>query len=106
VYPVYRKRPIDQVVADVMEADRKNIFFMDDNLTVDAVYAKELFRALSPLKKRLYFQMQLSVAEDEGLIRLAAMAGCKGIFCGLESINEASLDSVSKSFNRIECLGE
>ena len=102
MHPVYRKRPIDQVVADVMKADRKNIFFMDDNLTADAVYAKGLFTALAPLKKRLYFQMQLSAAEDETLIRLAAMAGCKGIFCGLESINGASLESVSKSFNRIE----
>lgn len=102
VHPVYRKRPIDQVVADVMRADRKNIFFMDDNLTVDAAYAKELFRALGPLKKHLYFQMQLSAAEDEELIHLASMAGCKGIFCGLESINAASLDSVSKSFNQIE----
>ncbi|MCP4576701.1 MAG: radical SAM protein, partial [Deltaproteobacteria bacterium] len=57
VHPVYRKRPIDRVMADVMEADRKNIFFMDDNLTADAAYAKELFSAIGPLKKRLYFQM-------------------------------------------------
>ena len=28
VHPVYRKRPIDQVAADVMRADRKNIFFI------------------------------------------------------------------------------
>ena len=102
VHPVYRKRPIDQVAADVMRADRKNIFFMDDNFTADAAYAKSLFRALGPLKKRLYFQMQLSAAEDEELVHLASMAGCKGIFCGLESINAASLDSVSKSFNQIE----
>lgn len=75
---------------------------MDDNLTADKKHAKELFVALHRLKKRLYFQMELSAAEDEELVSLAALAGCKGIFAGLESINAASLDSVSKSFNRIE----
>jgi uncharacterized protein len=101
IHPVYRKRPITHVVADIERADSKNIFFMDDNLTADSEYAKELFAALRPLKKRLYFQMQLNAAEDEELVHLAAQAGCRSIFAGLESINAASLDSVSKSFNRI-----
>jgi len=46
--------------------------------------------------------MELNAAEDEELVYLASLAGCKGIFAGLESINTASLDSVSKSFNRTE----
>ena len=50
--------------------------------------------------------MQLSTAEDEELVRLAAEAGCRGIFAGLESINAASLDSVSKSFNKMERYNE
>jgi len=102
IHPVFRKRPVAHVVAEVARADKKNIFFMDDNLTVDAEYAKELFRALRPLQKHLYFQMQLSAAEDEELVKLAAKAGCKGIFAGLESVNTASLDSVDKSFNHVE----
>jgi len=102
IHPVYRRRPVSHVVDDVALSDCNNIFFMDDNLTADKKYAKELFVALHPLKKRLYFQMQLSAAEDEELVSLAALAGCRGIFTGLESINAASLDSVSKSFNKIE----
>ncbi|MBW2140016.1 MAG: radical SAM protein [Deltaproteobacteria bacterium] len=102
IHPIYRKRPIAHVVADVERADKNNIFFMDDNLTVDAEYAKELFKALRHLKKHLFFQMQLSAAEDEELVKLAARAGCRGIFTGLESINTASLNSVAKSFNHVE----
>ncbi len=102
IHPVYRKRPIAHVVAEIKRADKNNIFFMDDNLTADPENAKELFRALAPLQKRLYFQMQLSAAEDEDLVRLAAKAGCRGVFTGLESINTASLDSVAKSFNHVE----
>ncbi len=102
IHPTYRKRPVSHVVDDIELSDCNNIFFMDDNLTADKKHAKELFAALHPLKKRLYFQMELNAAEDEELVCLAAQAGCRGIFAGLESINSASLDSVSKSFNRIE----
>lgn len=102
IHPMYRKRPVSHVVADIECSDHNTIFFMDDNLTVDSKYAKELFKALRPLKKRLYFQMQLSAAEDEELVLLAADAGCRAIFTGIESINAMSLDSVSKSFNNVE----
>jgi len=102
IHPTYRKRPVDQVVSDVERADRNNIFFMDDNLTSDREHAKELFAALEPLKKKLWLQMHLNAAEDEELVRLAAKAGCKGVFVGMESINGASLDSVAKTFNRPE----
>jgi radical SAM superfamily enzyme YgiQ (UPF0313 family) len=102
IHPVYRRLPVSHVFDDVKLADCKNIFFMDDNLTADKEYANELFTALQPLKKRLYFQMELSAAQDEELVSLASLAGCRGIFTGLESINAASLASVSKSFNRIK----
>lgn len=102
IHPTYRKRPIDEVAADVARADSRHIFFMDDNLCADRKYAKELFAALVPLKKKLWMQMELRSAEDEELLRLAAEAGCKGVFVGLESINSASLKSVDKSFNHTE----
>lgn len=102
IHQTYRKRPVGHVVADVENANCNSIFFMDDNLTYDREYARELFTSLRRLRKRLYFQMQLSTAEDEELVCLAAKAGCKGIFTGIESINTASLGSVSKSFNKME----
>ncbi len=102
IHPTYRKRPVEQVVSDIRQSDSTDIIFMDDNLPVDGEYAKELFTAIRPLKKRLYFQTQLSVAADEELIHLASLAGCKGVFVGLESINNQSLDSVSKSFNNVK----
>ncbi len=102
IHPIYRKRPVEHVVEDIRQSDLTDIIFMDDNLPVDGEYAKELFTAIRPLKKRLYFQTQLGVAVDEELVHLAAQAGCKGVFVGLESINDQSLDSVSKSFNNVK----
>lgn len=102
IHPTYRKRPVEEVAKDIMQSDCKNIIFMDDNLGADRDYVKKLFAALKPLNKRLFFQTQLSFAEDEEIVNLAAQAGCKGVFVGLESINARSLDSVSKSFNKVE----
>lgn len=102
IHPTYRKRPVEEVAKDIMRADSHDIIFMDDNLGADREYTRALFTALKPLNKRLYFQTQLSFAEDEEIVRLAAEAGCKGVFVGLESVNTGSLDSVSKTFNHVE----
>ena len=48
------RRPADEVVAEVQEVrkDRRLIFFVDDNVTSNLGQAKELLRALVPLKLR------------------------------------------------------
>ncbi|MFH0918303.1 MAG: hypothetical protein V1830_04130, partial [Candidatus Omnitrophota bacterium] len=63
--------------------------------------AKELFKALIPL--RIYWTAQgtLNVAQDRELVRLAYQSGCKMFMAGLESISEDCLDSVGKRMNKI-----
>lgn len=98
----FRRRPVEEVVEDARRADCRNLMFMDDNLCGTPRYAKELFRALAPLKKRLFFQTHLLMAEDEELVRLAAEAGCCFVFVGIESVEQASLKSVNKQWNQVE----
>ncbi|MGB5468893.1 MAG: hypothetical protein WBM64_00645, partial [Woeseiaceae bacterium] len=45
-------RPMDDVFAEINGQDRKFIFFVDDNLVSDHEAAKQLMRALIPLKIR------------------------------------------------------
>ncbi|MBR6485343.1 MAG: radical SAM protein, partial [Lachnospiraceae bacterium] len=45
-------RDVDEVVAEVKSQKRKLLFFVDDNIVGDKERAKELFRALIPLKVR------------------------------------------------------
>ena len=35
-------------------------------------------------------------------MELAARSGCKQLFIGLESVSQASVDEVSKAFNRVD----
>ncbi len=97
----HRQRPVDEVVAEVAAIPDKFIIFVDDNLTADRDYARRLFQALAPLRKWWITQATLAIADDPELVELAARAGCKGVFVGLETFSDRNLGAVSKSFNRV-----
>ena len=80
----------------------KFFIFIDDNLTADKNYARDLFHALIPLKKKWITQSTLTVAEDPGFVKLAAKAGCIGLFVGLETFSGDNLDAVHKTCHRVE----
>ena len=49
----HRQRPVEEVVAEIRQLPGKLLVFVDDNLTANRDYARELFRAMKPLKKAL-----------------------------------------------------
>jgi radical SAM superfamily enzyme YgiQ (UPF0313 family) len=98
---VQRRRPADEVAAEVAALPRRFVIFVDDNLTADRAYARELFSALRPLGKLWVTQSTLEIADDPELVRLAAKAGCIGLFVGLETFSDASLRGVNKGFHRV-----
>lgn len=97
-----RRRPIAEVVAEVAEMPGRFLLFMDDNLTADRDYARELFAALKPLGKRWITQSTLAIADDPDFVALAAEAGCIGLFVGLETFSEENLEAVDKTCHRVE----
>jgi len=97
-----RQRPVEEVVAEVAEIPGRFFMFADDNLTADREYARRLFEALVPLRKRWMVQSTLAITEEPGLVRLAARAGCMGMFVGLESFCEGNLGAVNKTCHRVD----
>jgi radical SAM superfamily enzyme YgiQ (UPF0313 family) len=98
----YRVRPIDEVIREMQEMQGGFVFFVDDNIAGKPAYAKELFRALIPLKVRWFSQASLAVARDTELLRLAEESGCKGLFIGFESLSQETLKAMGKSTNRVQ----
>jgi len=94
-----RTRPIGNVISELKELG-KHVLFMDDNIALQKEYAKELFKAMIPLKKRWYSQCGMSITDDEELLRLASDSGCRGLFIGFESLSEQSLVDYNKHCNR------
>jgi len=97
----FRSRPVEEVVAEVAAFRERFFVFIDDDLIADRDYARDLFRALAPLRKLWISQATLDIADDPQLVRLAADAGCIGLFVGIETFSEANLAAVGKGFNKV-----
>ena len=93
--------PVDRVVEEISRVRRPGqmIFFIDDNICSDIEAAKELMRALIPLKIRWVSQSSINVAFDEEALDLMGRSGCQGLLVGFESLNPDSLGEMNKSFN-------
>ena len=97
-----RKRPVEAVAQEYASFGGRVIILWDDNIAGDIAYAKALFRALAPHRKWWSAQASLHAAKDEEFLELAARSGCKQLFVGLESVTQASVNEVSKGFNRVD----
>lgn len=95
----YRTRPIAEVIDEIRTFDTKDFFFVDDNITGHKAYAKELFKALIPLKRVWGAQATIHLANDEELLSLYAKSGGKYAFIGFETLTEKNLEMVDKSWN-------
>lgn len=93
-------RPVEDVVKEIKSQKRKLLFFVDDNIVCDHAKAKELFRALIPLKIRWVSQGSMDMLHDEELMRLMVKSGCLGLVIGFESISPESVSEMNKGTNR------
>lgn len=99
----YRKRPVEAVIRDIREVCRLSrrpfIEFADDNTFVDKAWGKELCRQMIPLRPKWFTETDISVADDEELLRLMRAARCRQVLIGLESPEESALDGVELKAN-------
>ncbi len=101
-----RYREIENVVEEIKSSPSKYFFFVDDNLTINKKYARDLMRALIPLKISWGCMCSLDVANDEELLDLMAEAGCFNILIGFESLNPESLEESQKKQNKSATIYE
>ena len=101
----FRRRPIENVLAEFKLIKEKRILIVDDNLIGtrkdQMEQTKELFRRMiaEKVNKRWIAQVTINMADDDELLRLAAKAGCFGVFIGFESASKEGLIEVHKKFN-------
>ncbi len=92
-------RPVEDVVKEIQSQKRKLLFFVDDNIVSDREKAKELFRALIPLKVKWVSQGSIDMLEDDEMMRLMVKSGCLGHVIGFESINGDNIQHMNKQAN-------
>ncbi len=97
--------PVENVVRDIKESGSKNFIFLDDNIIGHPKYAKELFKAIKPLKIRWVGQASVSLlVNDDELLQLAAESGCKVLFFGIETVSTEQLKTMRKTIKEIKNL--
>ena len=98
----YRKRPLDQVLAELQQLRAVNsfAFFVDDNIVADRRYALELFAGMRGMGLKWLSHAPIDFAEDRELLAAAGESGCVGMFVGFESLNQDSLAAMGKVTNR------
>lgn len=93
--PAQRRRPA-QVVAELQASAEPYAVFIDNNLGADPAYLRDLCRALRPIERIWSAAVTLDVTDDRSLVRDMALAGCTGVFIGLESLSAANLVDAHK----------
>ena len=92
-------RPVEDVIKEIKAQKRKLLFFVDDNIVCNHEKAKELFRALIPLKIHWVSQGSMDMLEDKELMQLMVKSGCLGLVIGFESITPESITGMNKGTN-------
>ncbi|MEO8379314.1 MAG: radical SAM protein [Acidobacteriota bacterium] len=93
------QKPVADVIDDIRQMRPRKLIFLDLNLISDTAYAKELFRALIPLRLRWGGLATTMIAWDDELLDLAAESGCAGLLLGFESLSDGALAESRKQFS-------
>ena len=101
----YRRRPPEEVLAELETIQEKMIFFVDDNIIGYGKESREqalaIFRGMVErrMNKWWFCQASLNFGDDDEVVSWASRAGCKMVFLGLEAEEEGALKEVNKHLN-------
>lgn len=99
VFQKFVKRPIADVISDIRRTKSRYIAFNDVSIAEDPEYAKELFQAMVPLRKKWGGLATVEIAKDPELLTLLRQSGCIYLLFGFESVDQATLRDMGKGFN-------
>lgn len=94
-----RQRPVQEVIEEITQQQRRLVFFTDDNLFSNPDAARELIQALRPLAIHWVCQTSLEAGADPDLLRQMAQSGCVAAIIGFESLHPQNLEQMGKAWN-------
>jgi radical SAM superfamily enzyme YgiQ (UPF0313 family) len=99
----YRTKPPKHVAAEIEAI--KTVFrhpfveFADDNTFVGKAHGRALMDAIGNAGVHWFTETDISVADDDALLRMMKAAGCAEVLVGLESPSAAGLDHIELKHN-------
>lgn len=101
-----RFRPVDDVVEEIRLSGAKIVELHSDNLTANRDYALELFTKLIPLNIKWVAETTADFADDDELLKLAALSGLSYLLLGLETPSKQALENADKEFLSVSRVKE
>lgn len=94
----YRIQSIQRVLEEISQLKKKWIFFVDDNFAAIPSRTHKLLDQIIKYRFNRHWSAQIrtDAAKDIELVKKMYRAGCRIVFIGLESINQASLENMKK----------
>ncbi len=94
----FRQKPVALLVNEIKKIKeawlKPFIEFADDNTFVDKKWSKDFLEKLIPLEIKWFAETDISVADDEELLKSMYRSGCYQLLIGLESTSKDSLDGI------------
>ena len=107
----YRKKTIEQVMAEIDTIQQttpgKYLFFVDDNMFVNRNYSYRLLECLKQKGKLRWFtQTDISIADDEKLLKDMFKAGCREVLIGFETLAKKNMKDVDSKQWKLKRLAK
>lgn len=105
----YMRREISEVIRDIKyikELGFKKFLLLDDNILSDREYILRLCAEIEKLNMTWLSQCEISIADDEEVLKAVAKSGCISLSFGIESISQESLDAMHKSWAKVSRYSE
>jgi radical SAM superfamily enzyme YgiQ (UPF0313 family) len=103
ISPTFKVKPVPKVIAEIRRLKElwrdPFIEFADDNTFVNRAHAKQLLRALARERVRWFTESDLSIAQDDELLRMMRDAGCAQVLIGFESPSRIALEGIEQKRN-------
>ncbi len=95
----HNHRPVKDVIEEIRNIGKREVFFADDNIIANREKARELFEALIPLRINWAAQSTINFVNDSHMLDLMVRSGCKNLFLGFESLAKKNLELMNKTCN-------
>ncbi len=101
----YRRREVDAVLDELARTPRRHLYLVDDNIYGHGSGARERALALFEgmvrrgLRKEWLCQASVNFADHDDVLAMAARAGCRMVFLGLEAEGAEALQDANKRLN-------
>lgn len=90
---------VDQALAEIDRLPGRHLYFLDDHLLGNQVFARALFDGLKGMNRVFQGAATVDSILRGDLIERAAEAGLRSLFVGFETLSEANLRSSNKGQN-------